>query len=207
VNRALVPAGREVGIRIRISAFGASASERVTLRVTVDGRPVSERTIDILGDGVHEELIPHTFPDAGSHLIEARIDGARDLIAGDDTRCHTVQVESDVEVILVEGEPGTGSSGSLGLVAAALDPDDEQSGLFRIRRVAAADFQRHDLESARVVILGDVPALDPDLVAAIEAFVVAGGGVFVGLGPHTDLPLANRFWVRGGHGFLPATLS
>lgn len=206
VDRALVPVGREVGIRVRLACTSGTGVERVALRVSVNGRPVAERVIDITAATRREEVFSHVFTAAGSHLVEARVEGARDLVPGDDARALAVRVESGVDVLLVEGTPGRGVDGSLGLVAAALDPTGDGSGLFRAHRRAAAQFERADLEGMRVVVLGDVPALEPGTVAALESFVVAGGGVLVGLGPNTDIGLANRFWARSGHGFLPAAL-
>lgn len=206
-DRSLIGVGSEVGLRVRVTCQGDQGDERVTLRLYIDGRQVGERQLDLPAGESREEAFPCVFTDPGAHLVEARIDGARDLISLDDRRSLSVQVESGVEVLLVEGRAGSGSTGSLGLLATALDPAGDGDGLFRVRRMAAVDFGREDLEGARVLVLGDVPALDPAAVAAIEAFVVAGGGVLVAPGPHTDLDLASRFWSRGGHGFLPASFA
>lgn len=207
VDRTLIPVGREVGIRVRLASTSGTGVERVVLRISVNGRPVAERAIEITAATTRDEVFSHIFSAAGSHVVEARVEGARDLVPGDDARAVAVRVESGVDILLVEGDPGQSEVyGSLGLVAAALDPTGDGSGLFRVHRRTAGQFDRGDLEDMRVVILGDVPALEPATVAALEAFIVAGGGVLVGLGPQTDIALANRFWARGGHGFLPAAL-
>jgi hypothetical protein len=62
------------------------------------------------------------------------------------------------------------------------------------------------LPECRVVVLGDVHALEPAMVDALERFVVGGGGVLVGLGPDSDAAAINQFWARGGEGFLPCPL-
>ena len=43
-------------------------------------------------------------------------------------------------------------------------------------------------------MLGDLATLDGDAVADIERFIVAGGGVLVGLGPQTEADLINHLW-------------
>jgi hypothetical protein len=101
---------------------------------------------------------------------------------------------------------GSGLGGSLGLVSAALDPAADGKDLFSVTRVPLAALTDELLAGARVVVLGDLPALDAAGVAALEHFVVAGGGVLVGLGPDTNPELVNRFWSRGGDGFLPCNL-
>ncbi len=207
VDRALVPVGRAVGITVALSCHGDSGSERTRLLLSVDGRVIGERQVELTAPSRREEVFTHTFPVAGSHIIEARIEGARDLLAQDDARSLAVEVEAGVEVLLVEGTPGQGTGGSLGFVATALDPLGAGDSLFRVQRRSAARFERADLDGIRVVIIGDVQALDPSAVAALESFVVAGGGILVGLGAQTDLALADRFWARGGSGFLPSGLT
>ena len=207
LDRALVPVGRSVGITAVLECHGDSGSERTRLLLSVDGRVIGERQLELTAPSRREEVFPHVFSAAGSHIIEARIEGARDLLAQDDARTVAVEVEAGVGVLLVEGTPGQGTTGSLGLVAAALDPVGAGGSLFRVQRSSAARFERADLEGMRVVILGDVQALEPAAVAALESFVVAGGGILVALGPQTDLALADRFWARGGSGFLPPGLT
>jgi hypothetical protein len=91
-------------------------------------------------------------------------------------------------------------------VSAALDPAADGKDLFSVTRVPLAALTDELLSGARVVVLGDLPALDAAGVAALEHFVVAGGGVLVGLGPDTNAELVNRSWSRGGDGFLPCNL-
>jgi hypothetical protein len=116
-------------------------------------------------------------------------------------------------VLLVEGHPGAGLGGSLGLLGAALDPvgDGQAAGavsssLFAVERCGVSALDEHRLARARVVVLGDVPALEAPAVAALERFVVGGGGILVVAGEGADREIADRFWWRGGDGFLAAPL-
>ncbi len=205
-DRALVPVARPVGLRVAVRQFGGDPVPGALLRLAVDGRPVGEMPLSSHPDERQEVLFRHTFADAGSHLVEATIEGARDLLPADDRRVISLTVEAGVPVLLVEGVGGRGLDGDLGLASAALDPVGTGKDLFAVARIGPERLEHEDLGSYRVIVLGNVAALDASAVAAIERFVVGGGGVLVAPGPDTDLALTNRFWARGGHGFLPASV-
>lgn len=208
VDRALIPANRTVEVRVAVAHTGTRAISGTLVRLLVNGRTVAERSLDLKVGDRRELTFSHVFGEPGSYVLEGVVEGARDPLAADDHRALAVQVESTVPVLLVEGRSGTGNGldGSLGLVAAALDPQGDGKDLFSITRIPVGLLDDRALVGKRVVILGDVPALDAAGVAALEHFVVAGGGVLMGVGPQTPVELANRFWTRGGDGFLPALL-
>jgi len=210
VDRALIPANRTVEVRIIVTHTGTRAISGTLVRLLVNGRTVAERSLDLKIGDRRELTFSHVFGEPGSYVLEGVIEGARDPLAADDHRALAVQVESTVPVLLVEGTSATSSEGSLegslGLVAAALDPLGDGKDLFSITRIPVGLLDDRALIGKRVAILGDVPALDAAGVAAIEHFLVAGGGVLMGVGPQTPVELANRFWTRGGDGFLPALL-
>jgi Aerotolerance regulator N-terminal len=206
VDRALIPANRPVTIRVSVAHTGTHIISGTLVRLSVNGRTVAERSLELALGERREVSFSHTFGEPGSHVIEAAIEGARDPLTVDDRRALAVQVESHVPVLLVENSSADGLEGSLGLVAAALDPLGEGNDLFSITRVPVGLLNERALVGKRVVVLGDVPALDAASIAALEHFVVAGGGVLVGVGPQTPIDLANRLWTRGGDGFLPSLL-
>ena len=206
LDRSLLAAGRPVTVHVALAHYGRRAPAGALIRLLVDGRVVGERSLEIQAGGQVEYAFTYAFPEAGSYVLQAVVEGARDALPADDRRSLAVQVEDHVPVLLVEGVSGSGLGGSLGLVAAALDPAGEGKELFRLTRIGVAALDEAALAGQRVVVLGDLPTLDAAGVAAIEHFVAAGGGVVVGLGANTDLALANRFWSRGGDGFLPCNL-
>lgn len=212
VDRAFVGARRPQAIRVAVRHRGEEIIAGVRLRLAADGETVDERPLALDAGASDELLFEHTFAAAGSHVIEARLIGTRDALSANDVRHHALQVVADLPVLLVEGQPGRGLDGSLGFASLALDPladsdaDGERPRLFAVDRVGLADLPSRDLSDYRVVVLGDVAALDNDTIAAVEGFVVAGGGVFVALGPETDREHVDRFWARRGDGFLACPL-
>lgn len=205
-DRTLVSAKRPVGIRVEVAHFGKVAPPSVSLRLLVNGRVVGEKALTISAGGRQEVGLSQVFAAPGSQVIEAQVKRARDCLPLDDQRCLALQVESAVPVLLVEGQPGASLQSSLGFLAAALDPEGQGRGPFQLSRVSVSQLNESLLQRHRVVVLGDVPGLTSDILDALERHVVGGGGILVGLGPHTDPVLVNRFWARGGTGFLPAAL-
>lgn len=214
VDRALIPANRTVEVRLTVAHTGTRAISGTLVRLQVNGRTVAERSLDLKAGERRDLTFSHVFGEPGSYVLDGVVEGARDPLSADDHRALAVQVESTVPVLLIEGTSASNGSsgssngldGSLGLVAAALDPLGDGKDLFSITRIPVGLLDDRALVGKRVAILGDVPALDAAGVAAIEHFVVAGGGVLMGVGPQTPVELANRFWTRGGDGFLPALL-
>ena len=212
-DRALVAAGSPVTVRVEVRHRGKRRPEHAFLRLQVDGRTVDERPLEMKEAGGRSQFsFQHAFSEPGSHVVEAVVQGGRDVLGHDDRRALSAEVTRSMPVLLVEGvgpEGGDqrGLDGSLGFVAAALDPEGEGSGLFAVERVSLAELARVRFSDYKAVVLGDVPALDAPAVAELERYVVSGGGVLVGVGPHTDGDVVNRFWARNGDGFLPAPLA
>jgi hypothetical protein len=207
LDRGLVAEGTAAVARVRVTRAGQVPVAGVRLRLARDGRVIEERDLPTdLGTGT-EIAVPLRFPTAGSRVIEATLAGVRDALPMDDRRALAVEVERRLPVLLVEGQAADEAlGGPLGLVAAALDPVGRGEGLFAPRRILAARLDETALAGVRVVILGDVAALDATATAALERWVAAGGGLLIVPGPGTDPDLANRLWWRGGDGLLPCAL-
>lgn len=205
-DRTLVVRDRPTSFRVRLERIGEARAGTLTLRFLVDGRVVEERTVEPSPEAATTVRFRHLFEEPGDHVVEAVLTGARDALPADDRRARSLRVMESMPVLLVEGEPGKGLDGSLGLLALALDPRGDEGGFFKLDRAGVGEVERVDSGDYGVVVLGGVPALDPEAITALERFVVNGGGLLVVLGPGTDPEQANRFWARRGDGFLPAPI-
>jgi hypothetical protein len=214
VDRALTPPRRPVSIRVEVRHTGRRPlqdgrrpPEGALLRLAVDGRTVDERPVHVEAGARQELNFTCTFAAAGSHVVEATLEGARDALARDDRRALVVDVVEKMPVLLVEGDSGSRIDGSLGLFALALNSTEGDKDLFHVTRIPLTELPSARLDNYRVVVLGDVPALDASLTAAVERFVAAGGSVLAAVGPRTDVDLINRLCARGGDGFFPAPIA
>ncbi|MFW5859734.1 MAG: BatA domain-containing protein [Planctomycetota bacterium] len=206
-QRALIPPATPIALRVAVFHHGRRVRADTRIQLRVDGRIVAERAIRLKPGQEQEAVFTHAFAQPGSHVVEAILLGARDDLPDDDRRLLALEVAEREAVLLVEGHQGPGLGGSLAFVAAALAPEPEEPGLFAPRRIAVTELAGHDLTPYRVVVLGDVPALEAEAVAALERHLVAGGGILLTVGPETDAGVANRSWARGGDGFLPAPIA
>ena len=206
MDRTMVCAGKPAGIRVMVANYGQRANREATVQVSVDGQVVGSRRVELPVGGQQEVVFEHAFEPAGSHGIEAALVDNQDLLSGDDRRFLSVQVESSLPVLLVEGEGASGLGAKLGFLSVALEPDSGNPSAFRVTRIPVTEFSSSMLKDYRVVVLGDVRMLEPATIDALERFVVSGGGVLVGLGPGANVELINRYWARNGEGFLPCPL-
>ena len=205
-DQTLVSAGKPADLRITVANYGLQASREATVQVSVNGRIIESKTLQVASGARQEFVIRHTFPEPGSYGLEAALVNHHDLLAADDRRTLSLQVEPPLAVLLVEDGVGQGLNSKLGFLAHALDPDPDHVGAFRVTRIPATQFLPSTLPHYRVVVLGDLKLLDPGMVEALERYVVGGGGVLVGLGPGTNPEFVNQHWARGGEGFFPCPL-
>ncbi len=207
LDRSVVPVDQPLGVRVVVNHTGTHVPRGMRIRLLVDERAVAERAL-ALAPGARQDIVfHHTFREPGSHAIEAQILGAHDALKRDDRRALAVEAQHDIPVLLVEQRPVQGLGGALGFLRLALQPEERGPGLFQMQRVGAGALSRTDLSAFRVVVFGDLSALDAASVAAVERFVAAGGGLLIGLGEGADPELVNRFWARQGDGFLPCPLA
>ncbi len=205
-DRTVVSARQPVDMHITVANYGQSASREATVQLSVNGRIIGSKTVQVASGARQEVVIRHTFPEPGSYGLEAALVNHHDLLAADDRRAMSLQVEPALAVLLVEDGQAQGLNSKLAFLAHALEPEADHSGAFRVTRVPVTQFLPSMLPLYRVVVLGDLRLLDATMVDALERFVVGGGGVLVGLGPGTNPDFINRYWARGGEGFLPCPL-
>ncbi len=207
MDRTLVSAGHPATVRVTVANFGTQAAHQAAVQLSVNGQVVGSKNVEVPAGGQQEASFPYTFPAPGSYGLEAALMNHQDLLPADDQRALSLQVESSVSVLLVDGTAAQGLETKLGFLDYALEPEPDHGGPFKVTRVPLTQFRASLLQDNRVVVLGDVRVLEPAMVDALERFIVSGGGVLVGLGPETDREMVNRYWARNGEGFLPCPLA
>ena len=136
-----------------------------------------------------------------------------DALLRDAERHFALPVMGKIPVLLVDGDPSpVPYQDEVFFLRAALSPEDlggeNGRGPVNLRVVLAEDLADENLAPYRVVILANVPAIDPRAATALRAFVLTGGGLLVFGGNRVSTGDINRELGTGpGDGLLPALLS
>jgi hypothetical protein len=203
-----------------VPATGVLVPLEVAVRNNGD-RPVSDVAVDLREDGLARpgariaEIPPGglgvqrfeaRFVKPGGHVVEARI--AADAVAADNVRTAAIDVVDRVDVLLVDGDPRGGArAGDAFYAAAALAPGGGAPTGLRPRIEPPRSLVTLDLASFACIWILDPERLDPQEIAAVEAFARNGGGVVFFTGPRTNPEFVNRALHRGGEGIFPVPLA
>lgn len=161
---------------------------------------------DIPAGGVAVQRFDVRFPLAGSHVIEARLPA--DVLPADNIRSLVLDVSDRVDVLVIDGDPRGGArTGDAFYLSAALAPGSGAPTGLRPRIEPPRALASLELDDFDCVWVLDVAQLDVPEIAALEAYVRAGGGaVFFG-GPRTKADTVNTSLHRAGAGLYPVPLA
>jgi hypothetical protein len=129
---------------------------------------------------------------------------AEDALPADDVRYFRFSGTQAIRALVVGAGstiPGARSPGFF--IRKALDPTGDGSSGIRVSETAPGEISSGELESADVVILADIPRIEPAQVELLGSFVRRGGGLLVLAGPSLDLGFYNRTFLPE---FLDLTL-
>ena len=208
-NLALQPSTIGINRPAQISATLSNTSTadipNVPVSLTVDGKSVAMQSIPVLAAGQSQTLsFTYTFTTPGSHWIRIRTDVV-DALEADNAVVAAIHVIPQLPVLIIDGQlTSTGSFRAAGFLQAALQPVDssaEASTLIQPKVISVADAPAARLADYPVVILNDVPALGPDLLACLTDHALQGNGVWIILGPRTTPAFLNEL---GKTPLLPA---
>ncbi|OYP36827.1 BatA domain-containing protein [Rhodopirellula sp. MGV] len=191
---------------------GEAAANDVRLVWSIDGQSLDPRTISVDAKSVVTNRLTQTIDDPGQHLVTAMIDRS-DMLIEDNHRGVVVDVMSAVNVLLVDGKPSSRPlGGQADFLAIALSPfafggddrpDPVKSSVVTVDQMPASISE----DAPRVVILADVPALQPEQRSTLVDFVNQGGALVVFDGPDVDIETYNATWQADGQSLsFPAVL-
>jgi hypothetical protein len=230
-SRGVAWTGHEVLFRTAIKVEGLKEFRPPhRLRLQVDGQEVRDLPVpsrDRFVGGQASVLFRQRFDRPGTHRVSLMLEAdlptqnrpehyeVVDCLPGDNHREVTVEVVDSLPVLLVDGAEKLDSASSTFFLARALGlaSDGENKGAVSARVVTSQDFDPSALTSQgksnpRVLVLADVPVLNPAQQDGIVRFLKGGGGVLVVLGERMEAgaPSYNEFLFQKGQGWLPARL-
>jgi hypothetical protein len=223
--RRLVGTDRPVGIDVTVANTGDGPSLPATVELRLDEGPTRSASIGRLDAGGSQTVaFEHHFRRPGARVLSADVSG-RDDLPGDNIARRVIQVADRLRVLIIDGDDGAQLLGSPSLyLAAALgwdapdgsgpaedagfDDEKQAMDLFVEPTVIRAPDvgQVTDLTGYSAVILANVPRLPGELADRLEAYVAAGGGLWIAPGCWSEPTFYNRWTTRAGRPLPPARL-
>jgi hypothetical protein len=208
-----------VGVNQPLSVIGEVRNHSVhpsrTIPVTwfINDEKQGQGALPVLQPGeTHEVVLHHSFAKPGVYLLTCRIDPDDDL-QPDDSESIVIEVVERVPVLLVEGSEGFAEmQQDTYLVRAALgriegDESDEWVAVFEPRTVPPERLDSIDLDHFASVVIPNVIELSSDAVDRLTRFVADGGGLWLALGPRTNVDAFNKLLFNDGDGLSPVAIS
>ncbi len=199
---------RNLTAEVEVRNFGgANAPEKVAF--LVDGRQVSEETTQTTPDGTALVTFNYRFDTAGEHQIEARL--AQDALDLDNHRWFALPVRDAIQVLCVNGKPGTGSFGqATDYLSVALAPDNELGhATIRPTVISESALLETALDQYDCIFFCNVGQFTAAEARVLERYLSGGGGLVFFLGDQVQPASYNRFLGGEEPGIarlLPATI-
>ncbi len=141
----------------------------------------------------------------GQHVVEVSL--PEDPLAIDNHRWCVIEIQQSQRVLLVDGAIDQSNAF---FFKTALNPDAKLATGMTLETVDSAylrDVPEEQLATWSAVALLDVPRLDVQAIDKLERYCQAGGGVFICVGPNTNMKTLNEQLYRDGNGLLPVPIS
>ncbi|QXD16924.1 BatA and WFA domain-containing protein [Rhodocaloribacter litoris] len=172
----------DVHLAARVAARGTRAGADLTATLSLDGAETYRQRLSLPAGG--QLAFRHRFTRPGTYQGTLALDAA-DPLPVDDRYFFTHAVTERPTLLLIDEAP-RGTRRDAFFLEAALAPGDEAP--YRLRTGPRGRLTRTELNpaTAGAVLLLNVPALSPDQINALRAFVQGGGGLIVSFGEATD---------------------
>lgn len=210
-SRTVVGVGQSFSLTAQIQNHGRSMSPSGAVTWLVDDVDEYDSQVPSLEGGqVHDVVWHHSFAETGVFAVKCRVD-AEDELAPDNEETVVVEVVDEVPVLVLEsaGDLSELQRDSFFVEAALGWLDGEASagqGVFVPQLVDEERLDRTVLDDYRAVVIPNLTVLKPDLVAKLHEFVSAGGGLWISLGPRTDVEAFNQHFFADSGGLSPLAI-
>ncbi|MEP3930912.1 BatA domain-containing protein [Rhodopirellula bahusiensis] len=211
LDRTVVGSETPVTAIATLRNYDAVTMDAAELTWSINDLPLHQQTIaPIEGEQSAEANWNHTFEQPGIYRISCRLDRDDDLPA-DNVASLIVEVVDRLPVVVVQGATDYAEmQQDTYFVQAALgwidgQPLDETS-VYVPTLITPNELSTVDLSEQRVVIIPNLTELPPDAVSRLSDFVSDGGGLWIGLGPRTNVDFFNHQLFADASGLAPRRL-
>jgi hypothetical protein len=183
----------------------------------IDRQKHSENNLPALAPGEkHDVTLKHSFTKPGVYVLTCQVDpgdASADVLAADNAESIVVTVVERIPVLLVEG---AGDFAELQqdayLVRAALgqiegNETEDWRAVFEPRTIGPEQLDSIELGDFRAVVIPNLTALSQSAIRRLTQFVADGGGLWLALGPRTDVEGFNALLFSGGDGLSPVGIA
>lgn len=210
-SRTVVGVHETFSLTAELQNHARQSSPPGTLTWAVAGNEQHESHVPTLGGGKSTDVQwKHSFDQTGVYAISCQVD-ADDALAPDNRATVVVEVVDDIPLLLVESSPDLTefqrdaffTQAALGwLEGEALDT----RGVHVPTLIEPDRLSRMNLDEYRAVVIPNLQALPEETVLALRDFVFNGGGLWIALGPRTDVEAFNEHFFADGDGLAPLAI-
>ena len=165
--------GQQLAVRANLRNHSDTSQENARVILTVDGEEQSVSQLQLPPNASTQTLFPCSFKTSGSHVIEVQV-AVDDPLSADNRFAAAVTIWDQIDVLLVDGEPGSQPLQSeTDFLAVALTPFSsgrmKLTDLVKTKTVAQNKFKADMLADFRVVVLANVSKLKTDQLKAVRS--------------------------------------
>ncbi len=192
---ALAVVNEPLAFEAEVTNFGPDPVNAVSVNIGPDANPpVEEQVIDEIKPGTAKRVqFKLTFREPGIHTVTVR--QRADRCPADDGRALAVHVLDEINVLLVEGEPGAEPRDSevfyLRNALVPVPPEIRDRYVIKSRVITESELPSLTFETFDAVVLANVVDLSPTTTNSLVNYVRSGGGLLVFPGDRANLGFYN----------------
>ena len=207
-NQMVVGTNQPFTLTARVQNHGDSAGNDSTATWSIDDESVHKSDVPSLDAGETQSVVwKHSFGEQGVYSVSCIVDNSDDLLADNDSTV-VVHVVDEIPVVVVDDAIDQAEmQQDAFFVQAALgwingDPLPHRS--VHVPTLVRSDRLRQlNLSDQRAVVIPNFTKLDPETIEQLREFVFAGGGLWIALGPRSDIESFNELLFADGSGLAP----
>lgn len=209
--RGLVQPKEAIEVSAEISSLGDVPTSATSVEWLVGGKVVETSKIGRLRSmGRARATATLRFDEPGIYAVTCRI-ASQDQLPLDQQSTVVIEAADELPVLFVDSADRAGKDISAAeLFAAALGYKGQEPqpwhAVYRPDTVGADELTAKPLAGYRAIVINDAGSLDREALDRLDAFVRAGGGLWLALGRNSDPQLFARDWYGDGAGLAPLAL-
>ena len=212
-SRTVVGVGQAFALTAQIKNHAKDSSQDGKLIWAVDDKQQQDRDLPTIDGGDSQDFVwKHSFNETGVFAVSCQIE-ARDDLAPDNRATVVVEVVERIPILLVEAAGHLAEmqrdaffvQAALGRIEGEEDSSEWQA-VFEPQMVTPQRLETIDFDDYRAVVVPNLTELSEVAIGRLREFVSDGGGLWLALGPRTDIDSFNHYFFNDGDGLSPLSI-